>query len=144
MPKRRPEDVPPGSPGRDPKPRDPKMIEELASIGCTVPEIASVLDCSTQHLYNHYHDNVIKGRNRGNETLRRAQWHHAMKGNSALLIWLGKNVLRQRDVPPEDLQFNGKLSQLLDAINKLEKQEKKKEKEKQNEWKKIGREKGTK
>ena len=73
------------------------QIKKLAEIQCTMSEIASVMDCSVQTLENSYLD-IIKGaREGGKSSLRRAQWKKAMEGNPALLIWLGKHYLDQKE-----------------------------------------------
>lgn len=38
-----------------------------------------------------------QGRHEGKSSLRRLQWKAAQKGNSAMLVWLGKQMLGQKD-----------------------------------------------
>ena len=76
---------------------DPKTIENLASIGCTNEEIASVVGCSSDTITRRFAECITKGRDRGKATLRRLQWQGATAGNPTMLIWLGKQMLGQRD-----------------------------------------------
>lgn len=81
--------------GRPPKDINPKMIEKLASIGCTGDEIAAVLDCCRDTLYARFSDSLKKGQDKAKATLRRLQWQSAISGNVTMQIWLGKNMLGQ-------------------------------------------------
>lgn len=89
--------------GRPQKPIDVAKVRSLAAIHCTDEEIASVLDISVDTLSRRKKEdpevlNALEGgRNQGKASLRRLQWQAAQKGNSALLIFLGKNILKQRD-----------------------------------------------
>ena len=40
---------------------------------------------------------IENGRANGRQTLRRLQWQAANEGNSTMLVWLGKQLLGQRD-----------------------------------------------
>jgi hypothetical protein len=42
-------------------------------------------------------DAIEKGRGMGKVTLRRLQWDRAQAGSDTMLIWLGKQLLGQRD-----------------------------------------------
>jgi hypothetical protein len=77
---------------------DEEQIRELAAIQCTNKEIAAVMRCSTDTLERNYAAAINEEREAGKKSLRRAQWDKAVKdGNPALLIWLGKHYLGQRD-----------------------------------------------
>jgi len=76
---------------------DPALIEKLAHIQCTMEEMAFVCGCSVDTLERRYADIIKKQRNTGKTSLRRWQWEAASKGNTALLIWLGKQCLGQSD-----------------------------------------------
>jgi hypothetical protein len=76
---------------------DESLIEKLASIHCTLEEIASICDCSTATLKRRYAPLIKEAKAKGRSSLRRYQWEHAQKGNPALLIWLGKQLLGQKD-----------------------------------------------
>jgi len=76
---------------------DADMVEKLASIGCTTKEIASVCECSTDTLERRFAANIAKGKERGKTSLRKKQYEVAMTGNVTMLIWLGKQMLDQKE-----------------------------------------------
>ena len=86
------------SPGRPKKYNlDTNQVEQLASFGCTDTEIASFFDISRTTLERNYEHYLTKGRESGKIRLRQYQWASAKKGNVAMLIWLGKQLLGQSD-----------------------------------------------
>jgi len=76
---------------------DTKQVEQLAGYGCTDTEIASFFDISRTTLERNYEHYLTKGREEGKIRLRQYQWASAKKGNVAMLIWLGKQMLGQAD-----------------------------------------------
>ena len=76
---------------------DTKQVEQLAGFGCTDTEIASFFDISRTTLERNYEHYLTKGREEGKIRLRQYQWASAKKGNVAMLIWLGKQLLGQSD-----------------------------------------------
>ena len=82
---------------------DPNIISGLAEIHCTVQEIAFVLKCSKDTLERNYMQAIEIGRANGKSSLRRRQWELAQTGNATMLIWLGKQILQQRDKSPEEI-----------------------------------------
>ena len=78
---------------------DSAQIEQLSGFGCTNREIASFFRCSETTLTRNYGEYLIKGRDKGNIRLRQLQWKQAERGSVAMLIWLGKQYLGQRDTP---------------------------------------------
>jgi transposase-like protein len=87
-----------------------RLVRNLASIQCTDEEIAAGIGCSQDTLARGRKRDqeldaaIIEGRANGRMSLRRAQYQKAMDGNPAMLIWLGKQVLGQRErVDLEDM-----------------------------------------
>lgn len=83
-----------------PRPRvriDEEQVEEMAAIGCTVAEIAGIVGCSPRTVERRAAAPVARGRARLNVSLRGKQIELAMGGNASMLIWLGKQLLGQRD-----------------------------------------------
>lgn len=76
---------------------DRELIHDLAGIGCTTAEMAVICGCSRDTLERNFAAEIEKGRENVKMRLRRRQLEVAMKGNPALLIWLGKQMLDQRD-----------------------------------------------
>jgi hypothetical protein len=75
-------------------------VQRLAEIHCTFQEIAHVLDWPYQRLVSHpsFLLSFQKGWEIGKASLRRLQWDCALTGNVVMLIWMGKQILGQRDV----------------------------------------------
>lgn len=76
---------------------DEQQVHKLAAIGCSGKEIAAVLGCCRDTLYKRFPTAIKEGHERMKSSLRRAQYKKAMEGNPAILIWLGKQYLGQRD-----------------------------------------------
>ena len=99
--------------GQPPKIVDLAIVERAASIGCTANEIAAMCGFSRSTWFNKLHDDpavreaVERGKDRGCATLRRLQWKGAQGGNPTMLIWLGKQMLGQRDLVVQEI--NGTL-----------------------------------
>lgn len=85
--------------GRPRKQIDPEELVRLIEVGCPVTECAYILGCSVQTLYNNF-PTVIKGEQAyRNFSLRKKQFEMAMAGNVTMLIWVGKQLLGQRESP---------------------------------------------
>jgi len=78
---------------------DFELAEKLAQIHCTQEEIASVLGMSVDTLQRSKRFNELynKARLLGRASLRRMQWKLAESGDRTMQIWLGKQILMQRD-----------------------------------------------
>lgn len=72
-------------------------VEKLASYGLTNKELAEFFHCSTDTLERRFKQQLAKGRNNLRMRLRVKQIQVAMKGNPAMLIFLGKQYLQQTD-----------------------------------------------
>ena len=83
--------------GQPRKECDPELIERLAEIGCTTDEIANVCGVSKDTIERNYMEQLHRGRERGKASVRRMQWKLAQDGNPTMQIWLGKQLLGQRD-----------------------------------------------
>lgn len=83
---------------------DYDTVKNLAKICCTQEEIASVLGCSVKTLQRRRQFNKAyqDGLNDARASLRRLQWKSAANGNITMQIFLGKNLLGQRDRFAED------------------------------------------
>lgn len=78
-------------------PIDADEVIKLASIGCSNSEIAAFFDCSEDTIERRFAGELSKGRENGKTRLRRLQWQSATKGNVVMQIWLGKQMLGQKD-----------------------------------------------
>ena len=76
---------------------DTDQVEKLAGLGCTNIEISSFFGCTDSLIRKNYSEYVLKGKENGKIRLRQWQMKSAQKGNVAMLIWLGKQMLGQSD-----------------------------------------------
>ena len=76
---------------------DEEQLKKLASINCTMEEIANFVGCSVDTLEKNYMEAIKIGRSAGRASLRRIQFEQAKNGNATMAIWLGKQLLGQRD-----------------------------------------------
>lgn len=76
---------------------DPKLVHDLAAIGCKTTEISTIVGCSHDTLQRRFASEMEKGRSNLRASLRRWQIEAAKKGNVAMLIWLGKQLLGQTE-----------------------------------------------
>ncbi len=76
---------------------DTEQVEKLAGLGCTNTEIGSWFGCSPDLIEKSYSEFLVKGRDKGKIRLRQWQLKAAERGNVAMLIWLGKQLLGQSD-----------------------------------------------
>jgi hypothetical protein len=89
--------------GRPEFPIDLMRLEALCQVHATDEEIAAHFGCSVKTIQRRKQSDedfasvFTKGKADGKISLRRAQWQEALKGNGGMLIWLGKQVLGQRD-----------------------------------------------
>lgn len=92
-------------PGRPKIVLDFDLIKKLCKIQCTLEEIAGTLEVSEdtverrcEEVYGMKFADFFKRHSAGGKTsLRRKQYEVAMSGNTALLIFLGKQNLGQSD-----------------------------------------------
>ena len=85
--------------GRPKKVINYAQVTELAQFSCTQAEIASFLKLSLARCTSDskFIQAYNAGLDSGRVSLRKMQFKSALEGNSSLLIWLGKNILKQRD-----------------------------------------------
>ena len=76
---------------------DEQKVFKLAKLQCTHKEIAEFFNVSTDTIARRFADVILKGQEVGKTSLRRAQFKAAIKGSTAMLIWLGKQYLSQTE-----------------------------------------------
>jgi AraC-like DNA-binding protein len=76
---------------------DTEQIERLAALGCTDADIAQIAGVNERLLQRRHADALARGRANLRVSLRKAQIEKALSGDTAMLIWLGKVVLRQTE-----------------------------------------------
>ena len=118
--------------GRPEKPLDYKLIDNLCAIQCTGEEVASALNVSYETLNRRIKKKVKIGfkeyfeqkARKGRISLRRKQYQMALSGDRVMLIWLGKQYLKQAEKQETiNKNFDYDLSQLPEEeLNKFIKQ----------------------
>jgi hypothetical protein len=84
---------------------DWEEFDKLCEIQCTQEEIAFWFRCSVDTIDRavkrekkvNFAEYFNQKRGSGKVALRRAQFQTALSGNPTMLIWLGKNILKQED-----------------------------------------------
>jgi hypothetical protein len=72
---------------------DGTEVFRLAKLGCKVTEIADDLNCDPDTIWNRFSVELRKGRSAHRLELRERFEHHAKKGNSVILMQLGRRYL---------------------------------------------------
>jgi hypothetical protein len=91
-----------------------EQLRALGSIQCTREEAAAVLRVGRTTLWTFFRkypeavEAFEDGEEEGKASLRRAQFKSALAGNAAMQIWLGKQLLGQRD--KHDIEIEQKVS----------------------------------
>lgn len=101
-----------------------RMVDNFLHAGCEEIDIAACLGVSDEHLYEEcLKDNMItfdlyskQHRIKGKAILRLKQYKKAIEGHPTMLIWLGKQMLGQKEAPSEALEFDGNLLYLIDKL----------------------------
>jgi hypothetical protein len=83
------------------------LVDELLEAGCMGTEIAARFDMHQDTFYRRVEDyhgvgfTVYSSQKRcsGDTLLRKAQFDKALTGDNTMLIWLGKNRLKQAETP---------------------------------------------
>ena len=77
---------------------DLDIVGNLASIGCTQEEIASVVGVSARTLQRNFAEIIDRFKNKGKASLRKKMWDKAIKkDNTHMQIWLSKNELGMKE-----------------------------------------------
>lgn len=97
---------------------DFEKVIQMIRIQCTAQEICDVLGMSEDTLgrriaerkiedVKNFADLYKKHQGEGKASLRRAQWKAAQNGNPSMLIWLGKQMLGQKDLSRTEHEVSG-------------------------------------
>ena len=114
--------------GRPKTPINLEELQKLCRLNCTMPEISAYFNIPLRTLEDRYTNDmdvrnaIDKGRNEGKLSLRRKQIQIMDEtNNTAMAIWLGKQLLGQRDkhdVITED-KATSILTEALDIIQDM-------------------------
>lgn len=78
---------------------DRATVWKLATIGCTLREISFMTGLSHESINKNFGDLIEQAQATGKRSLRRKQFEKAMEGSDRMLIWLGKQMLGQKETP---------------------------------------------
>ena len=103
---------------------DKAEFEKLCGLFCTLTDISAFFDCSEDTIERWckktykmgFAEIYKKCSSIGKASLRRWQFQAAAKGNTAMLIFLGKNYLGQADNVHVEANADGKLADLIDGL----------------------------
>lgn len=82
---------------------DLEELRKLCKLQCTHDEIAAYFNVTRRTIINHrnrsaeFRDLMDRSQQSGLISLRRAQFENALKGSTTMQIWLGKQLLGQKD-----------------------------------------------
>lgn len=96
---------------------DGKLVFKFASLGCKVTEIADYFGCSHDTINRRFASELQKGRANLKMSLRQWQLDAARNGNATMLVWLGKQMLEQRDETSAHVRIDS------EAVRKLSDEE---------------------
>jgi hypothetical protein len=94
--------------GRKPVAIDLVELEKLCTLQCTNEEISAWFNCSIRTIEKYakkpeFAEVMARGRAKGRISVRRTQMKLMESGSAAMAIWLGKQLLGQRDITPIEL-----------------------------------------
>lgn len=114
--------------GRPLLPVDWVLVDKLLAIQCTKLEICGVIGVSDDTLSRRCHDEKgasfaeysVQKKTPGRMNLRRKQFEVALSGNVSMLIWLGKQILDQKD--KSEVELSGKVDDIseIDLDKRIE------------------------
>ena len=103
--------------GRPRKEINMEQLKAMCRIQCTAEECAAIFEVDADTLdarikeagYRGFSDFFKRFRGEGQASLRRAQWKAATEDrNPTMLVWLGKNMLKQTD--KTDIAVSGEMA----------------------------------
>lgn len=92
---------------------DIEKIKLYASWGATQVEVANALGIHVKTLQEKFNDLFKQGFAECQLSIRRGQVREANAGNATLLIWLGKQMLGQRDFKDTEEQIKAAIEQAI-------------------------------
>lgn len=83
---------------------DAESVYKLGLIHCTIPEVASVLNCAESTIKDRFSADLHRGHQDGQMSLKRKMHKVALDGDgdTKMLIWLSKQRCGYKDVQPEE------------------------------------------
>lgn len=111
--------------GRKKLPIDWDVVDKCLMTGSSGIQTAAFLGINQDTLYDRcfaekkisFSAYSLEQRQKGNSLLLGKQFQVAMGGNTTMLVWLGKQRLKQTDQPTDAQEFNGSLASLLGVMH---------------------------
>lgn len=100
--------------GRPLKKIDERTVRAMASVGATNTEIAEFFGIGEATVRRRFGEILTKGHASRKVRLRQMQWKACKTGNTALLIWLGKQMLSQTD--KQEVEHSGKIDSVVKVL----------------------------
>jgi hypothetical protein len=112
---------------RPEKPINWKLVDDLLIAGCLGTEIAPHFDIHPTNFYIRVEQEYgmsftaysAEKRQKGDSILRAKQFEKATKGDNTMLVWLGKNRLKQAETPVEVSIDTGTMKQFNEIMSQL-------------------------
>jgi len=109
-----------GRPRKELSDEDFDRLVGMVEIQCTQDEICNIFGMTAETLNTRLKERgedcfstlYKKHSDTGKQSLRRAQWSAAMDGNPTMLVWLGKQMLGQRD--KQDIEQTSRINLSFD------------------------------
>lgn len=98
---------------------DLEELEKLASIGCTMKELAFFFEVSVDTLERNYAEVIQSGKEKGKTSVRRMMWKHGELGNSVALKYLVHNVLKERIEDKSDKDLEKATTEVFEKLNSI-------------------------
>ena len=92
------------------------QIEKAASWGCTVPEIASLMECSEATIQQQFIGYVNKGCTSLHRSIKQKMVEKALAGDNTMLIWLSKNYLGFADKSEVQQRTTGDINVVVKVV----------------------------
>ena len=89
-------------------PIKPNEVMRLAALGCSLEEVAWYFGTTQRHIRDFFWQEFHLGSVEIHTELRKLQLDKARQGDCKMLIWLGKQMLGQRE-PKAEVQVSGDL-----------------------------------
>jgi len=125
--------------GRAHKPIDWELVDKFLIAGCTGTEIAPHFNMHHQTFLDRvakekgmlFTDYAAEMFEKGNSILRNVQFEKALSGDNTMMVWLGKNRLKQRENPTELTVSNETVQSFKDIMNQVKAAQEAKKSEKE-------------
>lgn len=93
-----------------------EQVKDLASMGCTMSEMAAFFKCHPDTLRDNYSSALVSGREVGKLSARRIIWNHFKQGNSTAVKYVVHNILKEKIEELGDKTKDAANAELMDKL----------------------------